>query len=208
LQVDLNFFSEHFLKGHGPIREDGFTGPQTHRRIRIAKYQLGYNQLTQEWTDKQRKRLHRPKDSGLASAAVIARGKERRIKQRDSWEDNIHAAVKQAGVTIFDGKPCAKWLVPYLQWARSEGGWRGRMESGYRTPQRSEDICLEQCGKPSCPGRCAGRSSHHSQDRPPHGAIDVTEHVKFGQAMRRCPLQPRIFNAVPEDPIHFSATGN
>jgi hypothetical protein len=208
LQRALNYFSEQFLKGLTPLREDGEFGRLTHRRSRIGKHQLGYDELSDDWTDMQLKRLHHPKDADLAPAEVIARGERRRREQRESWERNQHAATQRSGVTTFDGRPCANWLVPYLQWARDEGGWRGRLESGWRDPEYSEQLCIQMCGAPRCPGRCAGRSSNHVGDEPPHGAVDVTEWARFGEVIRRCPLRPTIFNALPTDHVHFSASGN
>jgi hypothetical protein len=207
LQQDLNFFSEQFLKGLTPLREDGEWGRLTHRRSRIGKHQLGYDDLRDEWTDQQQKRLHHPKDADLAPADVIARGERRRREQRESWERNQQAAAERSGVTDFDGRPCAKWLVPYLQWARSEAGWRGVLESGWREPHHSEQLCFQLCGAARCPGTCAGTSSNHVGEVSPHGAVDVTEWAKFGDVIRNCPIEPRIFNDLPNDHVHFSSTG-
>lgn len=207
LQQQLNFFSERFLKGLTPLREDGEWGRLTHRRSRIGKFQLGYDKLEDDWTDKQLRRLRHPKDADLAPADVIERGERRRREQRESWERNLHAAGQRSGVTNFDGRPVARWFVPYLQWAREEAGWRGRLVSGWRDPHYSEQLCMQMCGAPRCPGRCAGTSSNHVGDTAPHGAIDVSESVKFGEVMRHCPLRPRIFNDLPNDRVHFSSTG-
>lgn len=112
------------------------------------------------------------------------------------------------GLAVYDGVTVAAWFIPYLAFARAHG-WRGRLTSGYRTPEYSEHLCYEMCGAASCAGRCAGRASHHSQKRKPEGSIDVTDSAKFGDLMAICPLEPRIFNALaPRDVVHFSATGN
>jgi hypothetical protein len=212
LQTDLNFFTAHFLDGHAPLIVDGIAGPALKRRVRIAKHQLGYDSLTQEWTDKQQARLRHPKDPKLARHEIIARGNARRQKQRQAWEHNLQAAAHRNGVGTFDGKPVAKFLIPYLAWARDKGDWQGQLESGWRDPVFSEHLCLVMCGAPSCPGRCAGRVSNHSGSQAPpapapHGAVDVTDFARFGEAMKRCPIQPPIFNALPNDPVHFSPTG-
>ncbi|MGH4012254.1 MAG: hypothetical protein ACRDTH_29515 [Pseudonocardiaceae bacterium] len=117
------------------------------------------------------------------------------------------AGPRPASVGIFDGVPCANWLIPYLSWAR-EHGWQGQLLSGWRDPAYSEGLCLKMCGAPSCPGRCAGRSSNHSGDVKPKGAIDVSDPIRFGQLMTQCPLSPRIFNDLPNDLNHFSASGH
>lgn len=111
-----------------------------------------------------------------------------------------------AGVGSFDGVPVANWLIPYLSWAR-QNGWQGRLNSGWRSPEHSERLCFEKCGAATCPGTCAGRSSNHSADVKPKGAIDVSDEARFAELMARCPLSPRIFNDLSKDRIHFSATG-
>ena len=112
-----------------------------------------------------------------------------------------------SGVGTFDGVECASWLIPYLTWAR-EHGWQGTLNSGWRSPEYSEQLCWKMCGAPSCPGRCAGRASNHSGSVKPRGAIDVTDQTRFGQLMAQCPLSPPIFNDLPNDRVHFSATGH
>jgi hypothetical protein len=98
-------------------------------------------------------------------------------------------------------------MKPYLMWARDHG-WDGRLNSGFRDPLHSERLCFEICGRPSCSGTCAGRKSSHSQTVKPAGAIDVSDQAEFGQLMRRCPLEPKLFNALgAADPWHFSSTG-
>jgi hypothetical protein len=41
----------------------------------------------------------------------------------------------------------------------------------------------------------------------PQGAIDVSDYVRFGELMKRCPHSPRIFNNLPSDRVHYSSTG-
>lgn len=119
------------------------------------------------------------------------------------------SAPATGAIGTFEGIKVATWLIPYLTWARAHG-WTGRLASGWRDPAYSEQLCMKMCGAPTCPGRCAGRSSNHSGSFKPHGAIDVTDFIRFGQLMAQCPLTPHIFNdhnAIPKDPGHFSATG-
>jgi len=110
----------------------------------------------------------------------------------------------EAGVGSFDGKQVAKWIIPWLEKSRAEG-WSGSVTSGYRTPEYSESLCFGMCGAPSCPGTCAGRSSNHSGDHYPAGAVDVSDYSNFGS------IQPRIGsplkNNLPADRVHFSVSG-
>lgn len=110
------------------------------------------------------------------------------------------------GLGTFDGKQVAAWIVPWLEKSR-DAGWKGTVTSGFRDPAYSESLCLAMCGAPSCPGRCAGRSSNHSGKEYPAGAVDVTDYTNFGA------IQPRIGSPLHNslgsaDPVHFSVAGN
>ena len=130
---------------------------------------------------------------------------ERKLKylreQRDRWLD------KQDGVVSWRGVPVAAWMVPWLE--RSvKAGWSGNLLSGFRTPEYSEGLCYAICGAPSCPGRCAGRNSGHSQKVYPGGCIDVvySEAAHFAAIQRR--IGSPLHNAIgPSDPNHFSVSG-
>lgn len=102
-------------------------------------------------------------------------------------------------------RPIAAWIVPWLQksW---DAGWRGVVNSGYRSPEYSQQLCYNICGAPSCPGTCAGTSSNHTQHVKPGGAVDVSDYYNFAA------IQPRIGsplrNDLPNDRVHFSSTGH
>lgn len=102
-------------------------------------------------------------------------------------------------------RPIANWIIPWLQksW---EAGWRGVVNSGYRSPEYSESLCYNMCGKPSCPGTCAGRSSNHTQYVEPGGAVDVSDYGTFKAVQFK--IGSPLRNILPNDPVHFSSTGN
>ncbi|HEX8743517.1 MAG TPA: lysozyme [Thermoleophilaceae bacterium] len=192
-----------------PLDVDGVPGPATRNRIRQLKNLLGYSvaKQTGAYDRAFHLRLKYPFSSKYSSEAMLAAAAKRRRRHNEAVRESREKARAATGIGTFDGKPCAGWLVPYLSWAR-ENGWRGGLISGYRAPAHSERICFQKCGQPRCPGRCAGRSSNHSQHVKPTGAIDVSDYVTFARLMRRCPLTPRIFNALgAQDPNHFSSTG-
>jgi hypothetical protein len=205
LQKDMNGFTDKFLENVAPIMVDGVRGPATNKRIIQCKFFLGYTGPPQHSTRLSppfRRRLNRPKSAKIMPAAMLKRGEERRKEQREQPEPSL-----SSGVTTFDGRAVAAWLKPYLDFAR-KNGWRGTLNSGFRDPARSEALCFQMCGAPSCPGRCAGRASNHAGSTKPKGAVDVSDFARFGQLMERCPHEPRIFNALgAQDPVHFSATG-
>ena len=207
LQKGLNRFTERYLEGVGPLLVDGVKGPATSKRIVMAKYHLGYTGEAQRSpTVKPEfvRRMRHVRSPRHSNPAMLARAAARRAKQRKKAK---LSAATQTGTAMFDGRPVAAWIKPYLEWARANG-WKGTVTSGFRDPAHSERVCMEICGAPSCPGRCAGRSSNHSGSSKPNGAVDLSDYVTFGRLMQRCPYSPRLYNALPTtDPIHFSSTG-
>jgi len=205
LQRDLNRFTDKFLEEFPELIVDGDRGPLTNKRIVGCKFYLGYEggrQRSMRLTAQFRRRLGRPTSAELTPPEMIGLGKERRRDQHERARLPL-----EAGATRFDGRPVANWMKPYLEFAR-KNGWAGTVTSGFRDPAESEQLCIRQCGAPSCPGTCAGRKSNHSGNKKPKGAIDVSDISTFGRLMESCPLKPQIFNALgAADPEHFSATG-
>lgn len=211
-QRRLNAWTRKYLKGVTPLRVDGNPGAATRKRIKNVEYWLGYTHPGSRWDPIFHKRLISTFKPGLTKARTIARGVVRRRAHNRAWQKSHNTGVKTTGVTVYDGRTVAAWFVPHMNWARHIGHlgyrWRGRLVSGFRTPAYSESLCRARCGRPSCPGTCAGRMSHHSQFIKPAGAIDVTDYLRFAWLMQFCPLRPRIWNRLPSDRVHFSATGN
>lgn len=205
LQSDLNRFTDKFLEKFPQLMVDGDRGPLTNKRIVGCKFYLGYEggrQRSMRVTAQFRRRLDRPTSREVTPAEMIELGKQRR---KDQHERARQPAA--AGATLVDGRPVANWMKPYLDFAR-RNGWQGTLISGFRDPAHSEQLCFQICGAASCPGRCAGRKSNHSGNKKPKGAMDVSDFKRFGELMKSCPLEPRIFNALgADDPNHFSATG-
>ena len=141
------------------------------------------------------------------------RRKLRAIKKLNKRIGEVKGKIKDAKaldpkggeVVTWEGKPVVEWIAYWLQRAR-EKGWKGAVNSGYRSPEYSEQLCYQICGAPSCPGRCAGRSSNHTQKGYLQGAVDVSDPEHFGQLMDQ--LGSPLHNALgAADPWHFSATG-
>lgn len=207
LQTALNEFSGKHLVGMGALMVDGVIGPATRKRIRLAKHYLGYTgtaRKTAAVDDDLLTRLRHPRSARHSSPRMLSRALRRRRKQRKAAK---LSRAPRAGVDTFDGEPVAAWMKPYLVWAR-EHGWQGTLNSGWRDPAHSERLCFDICGAPKCSGRCAGRSSNHVGNVKPAGSIDVSDPARFGELMKKCPYEPRLFNALgAKDPWHFSATG-
>lgn len=209
VQAALNAFTNKRLRGVAPLIEDGDQGPATDKRIRQCKYWLGFKVPTGAGVgDKLIVRLREPKHlEHFPDKSFVIRGLARRARQRLRYRQQLVLSTVAPGVTRYDGVPVAIWLVPYLQWARNHG-WQGRLVSGWRSPAYSESLCIHMCGAPQCPGTCAGRASNHSGSEKPHGALDVSDYLKFAQVIKGCPRSPRIFNDLPRDLVHFSANGH
>ena len=213
VQRDLNAFTsgkKKYLRGVKPLVVDGVKGHATNVRIKTVKYYLGFgatrNANDSKVTAKFVRALRSPKARGLGRR-VLRAGARRRRAQRTRYRQQHIASVFARGVTRYDGTPVAKWMVPYLEHARKKG-WRGRLNSGWRSPAYSDSLCRRICGRPSCPGRCAGRASNHAGSERPRGALDVSDYARFGQIMRSAPFSPKLWNAMPRtDPVHFSQSG-
>lgn len=210
-QRELNRWTKRWLTNVAPLRADGVWGIASRRRAMRVKYYLGYGRRDGSWNSPFVRKLRHTRNPRYSPPWQIALGIRRRLRQRRLAK----AALRQStsGVVLYDGRPCAAWMVPYMDWARHTGykgeRWHGVLVSGRRDPALSEHLCYGMCGAPSCPGRCAGRSSHHAQSVKPNGAIDVSDYETFGRLMAHCPFSPRIYNGLGvQDPVHFSATGN
>ena len=159
LQSALNAFSGKRLKNVAPIVVDGVKGKATVKRIREAKNYLGYTGKERNSAKIDKEFVQRLKHPARHSnPRMLARALRRRRKQKKAAKLSL---APRSGVATFDGRPVAAWMQPYLVWARNNG-WKGTLNSGWRDPAHSEELCLQMCGRPSCPGKCAGRSSNHA----------------------------------------------
>jgi hypothetical protein len=207
LQNALNAFTGKRLHGIAPVMVDGVKGRATVKRIREAKTYLGYTgrEAKSPVVDKEfMQRLRHPRSARHSNPRMLARALRRRRAQKKAAKTS---AAPRSGVATFDGRPVAAWVQPYLVWAR-QNGWKGTLTSGWRDPAYSEHLCLNMCGRPSCPGKCAGRTSNHAGSVKPAGAVDVSDYVTFGHLMARCPYTPKLQNRLgAKDPVHFSVSG-
>jgi hypothetical protein len=208
VQHACNVFTNKFLKGVAPLKVDGKKGKATNSHILACKFYLGWgSNRTSSVSAEFLKLLANPHRKAYPAKGMRASGRYRRAKQKARWAQQHAAATVSPGVTKFDGVPVAKVAVPILQWCRQHG-WHGRLVSGYRTPAYSESLCYRMCGRPSCPGKCAGRSTNHSGNTPQRFAVDVSDYGSFRSVVARCPVRPRIYNDLPIDPVHFSPNGH
>lgn len=111
-----------------------------------------------------------------------------------------------SGVVDYNGVQVAAWIAAYFPQLK-KCGWDGGIKSGYRDPAYSEKLCYAMCGAPSCPGKCAGKSSNHSGRVFPAGAIDVTNPASMEAALAKCKNVP-LKNDLPADTVHYSFTGH
>jgi hypothetical protein len=201
----LNAFTSKYLRGVGPLPVDGVEGPLTKKRIVHCKWWLGWQKRGAAWSDRLEHYLRHPTCPGQmtrATRVVVERGRERRRDHnRDHWRSYLHP-----GVTTYDGVRVARCAVPILNWCRANG-WHGHLVSGWRSPAYSTSLCYAKCGRPQCPGTCAGAASNHSGDSPERFAVDVSDFYTFANVVRACPLKPHIFNDLPADRVHFSPSG-
>lgn len=212
LQNEMNAFVQRNKSlGYAPLRVDGEMGRLTKQRIRDIKFDLGYarKNLKVAVGAPFFHRMRHPnwvRPEWRATKQAVKNGKKRRARRRIRVRQNQVRGFLKPGVGSFDGRPVAKAAIPVLQWCRAHG-WHGVLVSGYRTPAYSESLCYRMCGRPQCPGRCAGRATNHAYALPTRFGIDVSDYVTFRTVVSRCPVRPHIHNALPNDRVHFSPSG-
>jgi hypothetical protein len=203
-QHRLNLFiKDTKLKGVGAIREDSAWGPASKKRVREVKFWLGWmrENINGEWNEKFHQAMLYPNNRKLNP------GWKRGIARRKAHNADYYASFTRPGITTFDGVRVAKAAVPHLKYAR-DGGWPGRLVSGWRSAWYSRSLCIAMCGQPTCPGRCAGVNTNHRFMGPENFAIDVSYYIDFGKRMPNSPYKPKIYNALgARDPVHFSPSG-
>jgi hypothetical protein len=113
VQQTINAFEKRQKLGRKPLREDGDLGIATKRRIREAKYDLGYvnSKRTVAWGDDFLHRLRHPtlvRPEWGQTKDAVKRGRRRRITRRAHVARNRVKAVTASGVTTFDGVRLAR----------------------------------------------------------------------------------------------------
>lgn len=132
----------------------------------------------------------------------------RRAEQKLSWLRKHPPPLDPDGDDLIqiDGKQVAEEVGREVLRIRAAGRWKGYIVSGYRTPAYSQQLCYQICGRPSCPGLCAGTSSNHTRKGGRNGAVDLTDYFTFAAECRR--LGSWLENHLPRDLVHFSDSGN
>lgn len=215
MQQEMNAFVERNKSlGYTKLRVDGVHGRLSQKLMHDIKHDLGYsrkNAKKSAWGDNFLHRMRHPKwvrREWKQTALAVKNGKKRRARRRRAVRRLKVTAFLKPGVGTFDGRPVAKCAIPILNWCRANG-WRGVLVSGWRSPIYSEGLCLRMCGRPSCPGRCAGRSTNHSGSSPARFAMDVSFYDEFRNVVARCPIRPKVHNSLgARDPVHFSPSGS
>lgn len=213
VQQEMNAFVERNKSlGYTKLRVDGDHGKLSKKLMYDIKYDLGYsrkNAHKSAWGNNFLHRMRHPKwvePKWKQTALAVRNGKKRRAKRRRSVRRLKVTAFFSAGVGTFDGKPVAKCAIPILKWCRANG-WHGQLVSGWRSAVYSIGLCIRMCGRPSCPGRCAGAATNHTGNSPPRFAMDVSFYDEFRRVVARCPIAPHVHNSLPNDLVHFSPSG-
>jgi hypothetical protein len=102
------------------------------------------------------------------------------------------------GVGKFDGKAVAKWIEPILDYARAQG-WKGSINSGYRTLADQTRIYNSGVRPAAKPG-----TSNHEFTAFPGGAVDVSDAQTLSNILRRSKYAKALVWAGGKDPVHFS----
>jgi hypothetical protein len=159
------------------LKLDGHPGPATDTAIRKTRYYLGLG--SEHWQSNplevSNAFLRLIKDPYQGDRRRRRLAAKRRKARVKRWKDSRRPPAPKGGLVYFDGKRCA------------------------------ESLCYRMCGRPRCPGKCAGSSSNHSGIYFPHGAADVTNFWAVRAKLRQ--LGAPLTNHLPYDPVHVSNSG-
>jgi hypothetical protein len=136
---------------------------------------------------------------------LLEHRKEHRQEVREKRREAGNFEQHSQAIVTFDGVDVVEDAAHWLQRARA-AGWTGTLVSGFRTPEHSRELCMQMCGAPTCPGRCAGVTSNHTHTGAPGPAVDVSEFGLFESVSAR--IGSPYKNALPVDPVHFSLSGH
>jgi hypothetical protein len=92
----------------------------------------------------------------------------------------------------------AAWIKPILSYGRAHG-WKGSVNSGYRTFADQTRIYNSGVRPAARPG-----TSNHEGTAFPRGAIDVSDPQSLSKILRRSKYANALVYAGPKDPVHFS----
>jgi hypothetical protein len=106
------------------------------------------------------------------------------------------------GLAKFGDKQVAAWIDPILQYAQAHG-WKGSVNSGYRSKADQERIYNSGVRPAAVPG-----TSNHEGDAFPRGAVDVSEAQQLAQILKHSPYAGTLVWAGSKDPVHFSHPHN
>lgn len=119
------------------------------------------------------------------------------IPQTPRQAESLH------GTAQFDGHPVARWIIPYLIYARSHG-WAGHVESGFRTLAEGKAIWAN----PEITVKARPGTSNHEGANFPKGAVDVTNAAQLSRILEEIPGGSLLKWAGSADPVHFSYPHN
>lgn len=99
-------------------------------------------------------------------------------------------------------KPIAAWIAPLLSGAY-KAGWKGTVQSGYRTKAEQAAIYASGVRPAAKPG-----TSNHEGYIFPRGAVDVSDASGLARALKKVHGGNVLVWAGTKDPVHFSHPHN
>ena len=108
------------------------------------------------------------------------------------------SVTDRTGTAMFEGHKVAAWIAPVLKYARQHG-WKGQVNSGYRTYAEQARIYNSGVRPAARPG-----TSNHEGSQYPRGAVDVSDAQQLARIIARSPYARYLKYAGAKDPVHFS----
>ena len=155
LQRALNAFTEKHLKAIGPLMTDGIVGPATKKRIREAKFYLGYTGAELQ-DGPRRRRVHAP-PAAPGVGAVLEPG-----DARPGAVPPAQAAQGRQGAAGTAGRrgdvrrQAGRRLDEAVSGGARNNGWQGTLNSGWRSPAYWSNCAATSAARPAARGGAPG----------------------------------------------------
>lgn len=177
-----------------------------------ADYQAERNQAVLAWYQN---RMMPGATAQLASALTTAKNEAGSNTGTVAATSPVSSSVSGGGNvsghggTALDpsGKKVANWIEPILDYARQRG-WKGTIESGYRSDQQQTQIYNSGVRPAALPRSMGGGGSNHEFTMYPGGAVDVTDAETLAKILENSPYKQKLVYAGSKDPVHFSHPHN
>lgn len=188
------------------LHVDGVRGHNTKIAMQKARYYLGlgtgrWDRNPVEVSDAFTHLLAHPFAGNIRRRRLATKRCKARVAR---WKASRRPPAPAKGLLWMDGRRGAAWIVRGLTRVRAHGV-AFAIFSLWRSAAYSTSLCIRICGRPTCPGVCAGASTNHTGIEFPHGAADTGNAGAVRAEAQRLGIP--LHNHLPRDFPHSSYNG-